>query len=299
MSHQDRPSGFTGDGAREKFHAVYDEVLGRLWPVEAGAEDIPTSLGTVRIYRHGPPGDDPVVLLSGAGGNALGWYRYVEALGRHRPVVAVDPLGEPGRSEQAEPIADGATASRWLADVLVAIGARRAHLVGSSFGGWVALEHERYLPGRVAAVTLVDPAGLSLVGGRFYRWVVLGGLAALLPARLRRRAAQRLGNGTIAETELMRLGLAGRTFRRRLPTPPVWTDDDLTAVRTPVQLLLGARSALHDSIAVAARISDVAPSWRTEVVPDTGHALPIEAPHLVIDRVLGFHPTRAGASPCS
>ena len=68
----------------------------------------------------------------------------------------------------------------------------------------------------------------------------------------------------------MRLGLASRSFRRRLPAPPVWSDADLAAVTTPVQLLLGARSAMHDSGAVARRIATVAPSWRTEVVPGTG-----------------------------
>jgi pimeloyl-ACP methyl ester carboxylesterase len=118
-------------------------------------------------------------------------------------------------------------------------------------------------------------------------------MAVLLPGRLRRRAAGWLRNGTLAESELMRLGLAARHFRRRLPVPPVWTDGELAAVSTPVQLLLGEHSTLHDSAAVAARIADVAPSWRTEVVPGTGHALPLEAPQLVIERVLTFSPTDA------
>jgi pimeloyl-ACP methyl ester carboxylesterase len=294
----DRPSGFLSDAAREKFWQAYDRTLERLWPVPVQAQDVPTSAGQVRIYRAGRDGDDPVVLLSGAGGNALGWYRHVTALSRSRPVIAVDPLGEPGRSVQREAIPDGPAAARWLDDVLAAVGAQRAHLVGSSFGGWVALEHERHSPGRVSAVTLVDPAGLGPVTGRFYRWVVLGGLTALLPARLRHAAARPLVNGTLLEDDLMRLGLAGRAFRRRLPAPPVWTDDDLSGVPTPVQLLLGARSALHDSRAVAERIAAAAPSWHIEVVAGTGHALPLEEPDLLVDRVLAFEPAPRQEPPC-
>ena len=141
---------------------------------------------------------------------------------------------------------------------------------------------------RVGALTLVDPAGFAPLTGRFYRWLILSGLAVLLPRRLRHRAADRLVNGTLREDALMTLGLAGRRFRRRLPTPPGYTDEQLRAVGVPVQVLLGARSSLHDSSAVAARLAEVVPSWRVEIVPGTGHALPIEAPELVIDRILAF-----------
>ncbi|RBY82856.1 alpha/beta hydrolase [Geodermatophilus sp. TF02-6] len=291
MTTIDRPSafsGFSGDRARRRLLAAYDRAVDRLWPVPVDAQDVPTSLGTVRVYRAGPGGDDPVVLLAGAGGNALSWYRHVGPLAERRPVLAVDPLGEPGRSEAAAPIADGDDVARWLLEVLAAVGARRAHLVGSSFGGWAALVAQRRdVESRIAALTLVDPAGFASLDRQFLRWVVLGGLAALLPAALRRRAARRLVNGTLLEAELLALGVAGRGFRRRLPTPPVLTDAELAAVQVPTRLLLGARSTLHDSAAVAERVARVAPSWSVEVVPDTGHALPLEAPELVVARVLG------------
>lgn len=291
----DDSSHFSRESARERFLSTYDDLLRRLWPVPVQAEDIPTAAGTVRVYRSGPAGDDPVVLLAGAGGNALGWHPCVAALSNSRPVIAVDPLGEPGRSVQTQPIPDAAGAIRWLDDVLVAVDARRAHLVGSSYGGWLALEYERVHPGRVAAVTLVDPAGLEPLSGRFYRWVILGGMASLLPAALRRRTARPLHNGTLADDDLMRLVRASLRFRRRVPPPTIWTDDELSAVHAPVQLLLGARSAIHDAARVAERLSRVVPEWRLEVVPDNGHALPVEAPDLVADRVLAFQPTGSPA----
>ena len=288
-----RVSAFTSDRGRARFLRAYDRALGELWPVPVRWVQVATSSGTVHALRHGPEGDDPIVLLAGAGGNALGWYRYVEPLGRTRPVLVLDPLGDPGHSVHTRPLSGGADVGGWLAEFLVAVGARRAHLVGTSFGGWTALQQQLHAPGRVAAVTLVDPAGLGPVTGRFYRWVVLGGLAGLLPARLRRAAGRRLVNGTLAEVELMRMVRVSTSFRRRVPNPPELTDDDLRAVPAPVQLLLGERSALHESAVVAQRVATVVPAWRVEVVPGTGHALSIEAPGLVVRRVLEFEPTRA------
>ena len=84
----------------------------------------------------------------------------------------------------------------------------------------------------------------------------------------------------------MKLVLAGRHFRRRLPYPPGYTNEQLRAVSVPVQVLLGQRSALHESRAVAARLAEAVPGWRVEIVPGTGHALPLEASELVVDRFL-------------
>ena len=288
MAIPDRASAFTSDRARRRFLTAADRAAARLWAVPVTAADVPTSLGAVRVHRAGPAGDDPVVLLAGAGGNALSWYPHVAALAGRRPVLAVDPLGEPGGSAPTGPLRSGEDVGRWVLEVLSGVGARRAHLVGSSFGGWTALmAQQRDTEGRISALTLVDPAGFAPVDRRFLRWVLLGGMAALLPARLRRRAAGALVNGTLREGELLRLGFAGRGFRRRLPTPPVLTDAELAAVTVPTRLLLGERSALHDSAEVAERVRRVAPHWDVEVVPGTGHALPLEAPELVVDRVLG------------
>ena len=287
-----RVSEFTSEAGRQRFLRAYDRTLAELWPVPVRPLDVETSFGTVRALRHGPDGDDPVVLLAGAGGNALGWYRHVEPLGRTRPVLVLDTLGDAGRSVQTRPITGGVDGARWLAEFLAGVGARRAHLVGTSFGGWTALQHQLHEPGGVAAVTLLDPAGFGPVTRRFYRWVVLGGLAGLLPAPLRRAAGRRLVNGTLGEDELMALVRAGFSFRRRVPNPPELTDAELAAVPVPVQVLLGERSAMHDAAAVAERVRTVVPGWRVEVVPGTGHALPLEEPDLVVARVLAFEPTR-------
>ncbi|MFG2075415.1 alpha/beta fold hydrolase [Nonomuraea maritima] len=288
MRTPDRPSAFSSDSARDRYYAVYDRVFGELWPVPVDAVDVETRAGTVRAYRAGPTEGDPVVLVAGAGGNALAWHRYIEPLARTRPVLAVDPLGEAGRSVQTETLANGAVVGGWLTDVLAAAGAERAHLAGFSSGGLIAVEQQLGGGGRVAALTLVDPGGFAPITGRFIRWATVGAVGSILPRTLRHRVAGATDHGELREDGLMELLRAGWSFRRRVLIPPPYTDEQIRELSVPVQVLLGARSALHDARAVAARLADVAPSWRVEIVPGTGHSLPVEAPDLVAERILTF-----------
>src|SRR5262245_44109822 len=134
----DRISEFTSDRARTKFLAVYARTFDRLWPADHRSVDLPTTFGTTRVYRTGRPDGVPIVLLPGAGGSSLMWHRYVARLGHTRPVIAVDPCGEPGGSTQDRPITDGRHLSRWLGEVLTNLSVDRAHLMGCSYGGWIA-----------------------------------------------------------------------------------------------------------------------------------------------------------------
>ncbi|MDH6132584.1 pimeloyl-ACP methyl ester carboxylesterase [Kitasatospora sp. MAA4] len=281
-----RISQFKNAQADDRFRASYERTLAELWPGPRTVLDLPTSFGTTRVYRTGPQSGEPIVLLPGSGGNALMWHRYVDVLAQHHPVIAVDPIGEPGASVQTAPISDGRDGAAWLDDVLEAVDATTAHVVGCSYGGWLALNHQIHHPGRTASLTLVDPAGFADIGPRFYAWLIAGGLAAAAPRPLRPRLARLVGNSAILESELMRLMRASMGFRRALPVPPVLSDEELRRVRVPALFLLGERSALHDAREVAERIGRLVPSARVEIVPGAGHALPTDRPDLVADRIL-------------
>lgn len=277
---------FRNDKARERFHAVYGRLLDRLWPDAVDAFDLPTSFGATRVHRVGPPCSDPVVLLSGANGNSLMWHRYIASAARRRTVIAVDTVGEPGASVQSAPLTGAEDGARWLEEVLAGLEATAAHLVGCSYGGWLALAHQMHRPGRAAALTLVEPAGFADPGRRFYAWLIAGGLAGLAPRALRPRLSRWVGNSAILETELMELGRASIGFRRALPPARVFSDEELRRVGVPSPFLLGERSALHDARQVAERVDALVPAAEAEVVPGAGHALATDDPELVAARIL-------------
>ena len=71
---------WVSEAAREKFMAAYERVFA-LWPQPVEEFDIETATATTRVHAYRPqPDGAPVVLLTGAGGNASDWYPHVAAL---------------------------------------------------------------------------------------------------------------------------------------------------------------------------------------------------------------------------
>jgi pimeloyl-ACP methyl ester carboxylesterase len=236
---------WVSEAAREKFMAAYEHAFA-LWPQPRAAFDIETATATTRVHAYRPhPEGTPVVLLTGAGGNAAHWYPHVAALAAAGPVYGIDMPGDPNPSVQRAPLTPPESCAAWLDELLAKVGDRPAHLVGFSYGGWVAMNQAIYAPGRVASATLLDPAGLTKVDARFYRWLTVTGLATLTPLPLRRRLARWLDNQAMLDQALMTLMWAGiRGYRAEPKFPAVLTDDQLRAITVPVLLITGARSAL-------------------------------------------------------
>lgn len=273
-----RVPGFTSAGARRRFLAAYDDALA-LWP-PARSQLVATTFGATHVLRAGPGAGTPVLLLHGSGANATFYYQQANRLARHRPVVAVDGIDDPGRSVASRPLGGLADAAAWLEEVADSLALGRVHLVGHSYGGLLALNHAARHPERVAGVALLDPAGLHAVPRAFYRTLLVGVLARQAPPPLRRALAGPLANATLAVPAqlraMMRAAAAG--FRPpRAPAPPL-ADADLRRVGAPLLVMLGGRSTLVTPPLLIQRLSGLGLDVRPVVLPRSGHWLPLERP---------------------
>jgi pimeloyl-ACP methyl ester carboxylesterase len=251
---------WVSQAARERFMAAYERAFA-LWPQPYEEFDIETATATTRVHAYRPhPGGDPVVLLAGAGYNAAGWYPHVAALAEAGPVYGIDMPGDANPSIMRAPLTPPASCAAWLDELLGKLSDRRAHLVGLSYGGWVAMN-------QVASVTLLDPAGLTRLDARFWWWFTVSGLASLTPMPLRRRLARWLDSPAMLERELMTLMWAGsRGFRMEPKFPAVLTDDEVRAIDVPALLITGARSAMLTPAEARARAS-LMPHAELAIVP--------------------------------
>jgi pimeloyl-ACP methyl ester carboxylesterase len=140
--------------------ALYDAALTR-WPVPHSTLSLPTRHGSTFVVASGAESAPPLLLLHGAGTNSAMWAGDVSDYSRHYRVLAVDLLGEAGRSAHNRPSWNGPAYAEWLDDVLTALGVEAASVVGLSQGGWTALKFAVWKPQRVKALVLLSPGGIT------------------------------------------------------------------------------------------------------------------------------------------
>ncbi|MFE4360138.1 alpha/beta fold hydrolase [Kitasatospora sp. NPDC056800] len=281
---------FVSEPARAKFLEAYDRAM-ELWPGPRRELDVETAYGSVHVHRYGATTGDPIVLLHGHAGHPSNWYPQIAALGERHPVYAIDTLDDPGRSVQRAVAAGSQENAAWLGEVLAGLGLERVHLVGVSYGGWLALNQAIHAPERLASVAPLDPGGIEKVPARFYAHMVGGLFGMLAPRPLRPAVGRLLANPALSAPREMiaPLMLAMRSYKpgSRPPARP-FTDGELASIELPVLVLVGRRSALLRPRQVVERVTRLIPGVRAEVVEKAGHGLNLEQPELVNERLLAF-----------
>jgi pimeloyl-ACP methyl ester carboxylesterase len=281
---------FRSEDARRTFLAAYDKALAA-WPTPPAQLDVDTRYGTTHVLACGSRSGTPIVLLPAVAVSSPSWFANVAAFGEDHPVYAVDAIGDVGRTTQTSRVRTSGDMSLWFDDVLATLDLERAHLVGLSYGGWLALNQARRSGDRLASVTSVDPPGaIGRPHVAFMIKLVPDSILAIAKSdKALHRLLRTLNNGTPVEQPLLDLSFAGlRAFRAKQPFPKRLSDDDLGQIRVPTLLLFCERSPVNHAVQATERslrrIADV----EAEVIPGAGHLLPVESPKLFTSRVLDF-----------
>ena len=133
----------------------------------------------------------PVVLLHGLGATNASFLPTLWDLARDHRVIAPDL---PGFGESAKPIRSyhAGFFARWVAEFLKQLGVERAHFVGNSMGGRVALEAGMEYPDLVDRMVLLTPSPAFIRNREFVRVVrILRPELALIPVPVTHRQVVR------------------------------------------------------------------------------------------------------------
>jgi pimeloyl-ACP methyl ester carboxylesterase len=131
-------------------------------------------------YREAGNGGPVVLLIHGIVGCAEQWDQVMPLLAEHYTVIAPDLLGH---GQSAKPRGDyslGAYAAS-VRDLLVALGHRRATVVGHSLGGGVAMQFSYEYPPFAERLVLVSSGGLGREVHLMLRAATLPGSEVVLP----------------------------------------------------------------------------------------------------------------------
>lgn len=177
------------------------------------------SLAYARAGASETSGERPVVLLlHGLASNRSRWWEFAQrtSLTRRFAVLRIDLRGH-GQSQFTGRL----SLERWcddLCELLDALGAGRAILIGHSLGAQIALAFAARYPRRTAAIALVDPVFRAALRGKWRIVAMSGPLLATAAALV--RAANALG------------------LRRRVVLPY-----DLVALDAQARAALGSKAA--------------------------------------------------------
>lgn len=284
---------FRSDADAVEVMREYRAVLDH-WPVPRKEIELPTSQGTTFVLACGPETAPPVVLLHGAQANSAAWLPDIALWSNRFRLYAVDMIGEAGLSARVRPPLIGDTYALWLEDVFSGLGLARAALVGTSLGGWLALDYAVRRPARASALALICPAGI----GRQKNFLLAVAPYLLLGAWGKRRIVEKVFGPT---PERLPADLAvisglmdriGRAIRPRAIKIPQFSNAALEALAMPLLAIVGGRDALIDSYDTRARLNRHVPHAQICFVEEGYHFLPDQS-----QRVFDFLVLSLGREP--
>ena len=230
-----------------------------------------------------------MLFLHGAGG-AGRWLEFQERLAGRFHVRFPSHPGH-GGSAAADWIEHISDLGYHYLDLLDAERLDRVHLVGASFGGWIAAEIAVMASHRLASLTLIDPVGIK-VDGWIYPFLFgmdipeivqtvfhnpMAALALAPPDQSVETLAHQYRQGTAIARVSWNPYLYDPLLRRRL-----------ARITTPTLLCWGAHDRLAPLEPCGRTWAKEIPGARMRVFADSGHVPHLEEPDAVASAIIEF-----------
>jgi pimeloyl-ACP methyl ester carboxylesterase len=255
-----------------------------------------------------------ICLLNGLAMHTKAWYPFLEDLTGY-DVLLYDYLGQGQSSSPDEAVTIPQLAGH-LRAILDGLGIERCHLMGVSYGGFVALDFARLFHPRLHTLTL---SGILLSRERtfeLYQAMSLrfyAGGRHLFPLYTHYLYEKIFGERFLAETAPEDLEAMRRRFEERYAhrihslvrlteaQDPFFAGveerlDEYRAVPTPTLILAGEQDRAIPLWAQA-KLAGVFPNSRFELLPEAGHVVYLERRDLFFPRLRRFLASRDPAAP--
>lgn len=128
--------------------------------IEESVEQKEITVDSVKTAYLSAGNGYPVIFLHGGGAGAITWYPSIGPISKKFQVIAPDIIGY-GESDKPNAPYDRPYFSKWLKSFLKELKISKAHIVGLSQGGAIALQFTIDNPEMVDKLVLVDSAGLG------------------------------------------------------------------------------------------------------------------------------------------
>ena len=274
---------------QEQMMQIYEQKLSR-WPVPYESVYVNTLYGKTHMIVSGSKGKPPLLLLPGLAVTAAMWQPNIAAFCQNNLCYALDVIGDYGKSEldhmERYP-RTGKDYSLWLRQVYERIGIEKAHLIGASNGGYVAINHAVHAPEQVEKLVLLAPSGLDItlkkILPKIFHYL-------LFPTDANRDALIHwfLGDNPGCHDAFYRQLWLGMQGLPKVPIPILISGNNLRKIRSPVMFIFGERDPTISAEKGVNRVKKHIPCAQIVVIPGVGHAMNYEAARQVENLVIAF-----------
>ncbi len=263
-----------------------------------------------RFFAEGK--GSPVILIHGLGGSASGWLLSIEDIASHHRVYAMDLIGHGRTSPPPSGVLRTADLATFVIDFMAELKIDRAHIVGHSMGGAIALKIAIDFPNRVDKFILVDSGGLGQEISIFYRLMSVPLIGEWLALKDYQTDVKKYGEGLRASYEnasfitnelveelyrvernpehvkmlikSLRLGMNVKGQRKSVYAPFL---SKLPTIHNPTLVIWGREDAIVPLSHGESAVKHL-PNARLEIIEKCGHVPLFEQPKIFNRLILEF-----------
>lgn len=267
---------------------MYDDFL-KVWPEPFEEVTIPTDIGETHVLVNGPKDGPVTVLFHGAMASALMWKDVVARLSRTHRTIAVDIPGHFGKSVPTKRDVSDEELAAWVNGILDHFGAKKALVLGTSFGGWVSMKYASLSPERVDRLVLIATSpGSWRTSFKFVKKAIKANRTG---KREDVREMVKYMHAPCNEPPPQMIDFMAESMRRGKPAmmkPGKIGRDELAVVTCPVLAIAGRHDNLFDPDELREVFEDRFSNLEFHVVEGAGHFVFAERPEETLHLIDGF-----------
>ncbi len=282
------PHAFKSLAGYEAVVADYDRLLTERWTVTPQSIKIPSPQGDTHALVLGDENAPPLILLHGALNHAGIWFTIAPELSKYYRVIVPDLPGQAGKTHYKRAFHQGPAEVQWLTHVMDSLCISRAHLIGLSLGGWLALMMGIYAPERIHKIVSLAPASFVRLNYEFLLWSIW---AALNPTQQRISTVVKFMSAPTSPVNQDIVGVMQLVFKHLIPVQPAphrFRPSELKQLQKPTLIMIGEHEVIYACEHAIQHAKQYIPNVETRVIPEASHAVLYEQTDLVLENAMAF-----------
>lgn len=263
------------EASRERLEAWHDRFRARIQTAVA-SETVDTSFGRSHVLFAGPEDAPPLICLHAMRTGSAHLLSELQLLASRFRLVAPDLPGQSVKGPQIRASLSDSSLAGWLVEVMDRLHIDKAHLLGISWGGFVARLAASEHPDRFHALVLIVPAGI--VNGSHWRGFAQMALPLLRyrfnPSQANLRACLEPLLTTWDDDWASCIADTLKSMKIDPRIPPLAADETLRSLRVRTLVLGGDQDISFPGHPMVERVRALIPGVEAEVLAPCKHCPP-------------------------